>query len=48
MSTSSRSLSIFTIKQIIDLVCDELQKEDRELPKQMMKLEEQLKKKEEE
>jgi len=45
---SSRSLSIFTIKQIIDLVCDELTKEDRELPKQLLLLEGQMKKKEEE
>jgi predicted nuclease with TOPRIM domain len=45
---SSRSLSIFTIKQIIDLVCDELIKEDRELPKQLLLLEGQMKKKEEE
>ena len=42
----SRPLSIFTIKQIIDLVCDELTKEDRELPKQLLILEEQIKKKE--
>jgi hypothetical protein len=45
---SSRSLSIFTIKQIVDLVCDELTKEDRELPKQLLTLEGQIKKKEEE
>ena len=46
MSYSAKRSCLFTIKQIIDAVCEELLKEEAELPRQLIKLEEQLKKKE--
>lgn len=45
---SVKKLSIFTVKQIIDIVCDELENEERELPKLVIQLEEKLHKKEQE